>query len=144
MKKILKLTCLYMFFLILASLVFIANPTSFAEGRKLSSDDEKIIDHYNHLLSNTDKLITNYLIQIMESEGGYPTIAEAVTALKIDNKTLEERLAYLKKIGILVSAKNSIKYSLIDNYKTWGGPLRYNSQIIDNSECGRNHKKKKS
>ena len=142
MNKILKLTCLYMFFLILASLVFTANQTAFAEDRKLSSDGgEKKIDYYNNLLSNTDKLITNYMIQIMESEGGYPTIAEAVKALKIDNKTLDERLAYLKKVGIFVSAKNSIKYRLVDNYNTWGGPLRYNSHIIDNSQCGRNHKK---
>lgn len=142
MNKILKLTCLYMFFLILASLVFTANQTAFAEDRKLSSDGgEEKIDYYNNLLSNTDKLITNYMIQIMESEGGYPTIAEAVKALKIDNKALDERLAYLKKVGIFVSAKNSIKYRLVDNYKTWGGPLRYNSHIIDNSFCGINHKK---
>ena len=134
-----------MFFLILASLLFTANQTAFAEDRKLSSEGgEKKIDYYNNLLSNTDKLITNYIIQIIETEGGYPSIAEAVKALKIDNKTLDERLAYLKKVGIFVSAKNSIKYRLVDNYKTWGGPLRYNSHIIDNSQCGRNHKKKKS
>ena len=146
MDKNLKRACIFIFFplLLLASFVFTANQTALAEGRKLSSDGEKIIDYYNNLLSNTDKLITNYMIQIMEREGGYSTIAKAVKALKIDHKTLDERLAYLKKVGILVSAKNSLKYSLIFNYKTWGGPLRYNSHIIDNSLCGRNHKKKKS
>ena len=66
----------------------------------------------------------------IEREGGYPTIAETVKALEIDEKTLKERFAFMNKAGILVSAKNSIKYSLVFDYKTWGGPLRYNSHIV--------------
>lgn len=84
----------------------------------------------NYLLSHKEKLITKYLIHKTEREGGYPTLAEAVKELEIDEKALKERFAFMKKAGILVSANNSIKYSLIDNYKTWGGPLRYNSHIV--------------
>ncbi len=84
----------------------------------------------NYLLSHTEKIITKYLIHKTEREGGYPTIAETVKELEIDEKTLKERFAFMKKAGILVSANNSIKYSLIDKYKTWGGPLRYNSHIV--------------
>lgn len=84
----------------------------------------------NYLLSHTEKIITKYLIHKTEREGGYPTIAETVKELDIDEKTLMERLAFMKKAGILKSANNSIQYSLADNYKTWGGPLRYNSHIV--------------
>jgi len=84
----------------------------------------------NYILSHKEKIITKYLIHKIEREGTYPTIAETVKALEIDEKTLKEGFAFMKKAGILVSAKNSIKYSLAFDYKTWGGPLRYNSHII--------------
>jgi len=84
----------------------------------------------NYLLSHTEKIITKYLMHKIEREGGYPTIAETVKDLDIDEITLKERLAFMKRAGILVSANNRIKYSLANNYKTWGGPLRYNSHII--------------
>ena len=84
----------------------------------------------NYLLSNTEKLITKYMIHKIEREGGYPTLAKAVKELGIDKKTLKERMAFMKKAGILVSAENNLKYSLIFNYKTWGGPLRYNYHTV--------------
>ena len=84
----------------------------------------------NYLLSNTEKLITKYMIHKIEREGGYPSLAKAVKELGIDKKTLKERMAFMKKAGVLVSAENSIKYSLIFNYKTWGGPLRYNYHTV--------------
>ena len=197
MNKNLKQTCIFIFspLLVFASLLSTANQTAFAEGKKLSSDAEKVIDYLskdwrkqfgstdiataienlgmkqddelrlqigdhfrenldlvsnlrisglnNYLLSNTEKLIANYMIHKIENESGYPTLEEAVKVLEIDKKTLKVRMAFMKKAGILVSAKNGIKYSLIDNYKTWGGPLRYNSHIIDNGPCVRGIDKQK-
>ena len=184
MNKNLKQTCIFIFspLLVFASLLSTANQTAFAEGKKLSSDAEKVIDYLskdwrkqfgstdiataienlgmkqddelrlqigdhfrenldlvsnlrisglnNYLLSNTEKLIANYMIHKIENESGYPTLEEAVKVLEIDKKTLKERMAFMKKAGILVSAENSLKYSLIFNYKTWGGPLRYNYHTV--------------
>ena len=184
MNKILKRTCIFIFspLLVFVSLVSTENQAVFAEGRKLSSDAEKVVkylladwrkqfrstdiaaamsnlgmkqddeirlqigDHFresldlasnlrfwganNYILSNDEKRITKYLIHMIEREGGYPTLAKAVKALGIDKNTLKERMAFMKKAGILVSAKNSIKYSLVFDYKTWGGPLRYNYHTV--------------
>ena len=101
----------------------------FRENKRLASN-LRFWGPNNYILSHTEKLITKYLIHKIEREGGYPTIAETVKALEIDEKTLKERFAFMKKAGILLSAKNSIKYSLVFDYKTWGGPLRYNSHIV--------------
>ncbi len=101
----------------------------FRENKRLASN-LRFWGPNNYILSHTEKLITKYLMHKIEREGGYPTIAETVKALGIDKKTLTERFAFMKKAGILVSAKNSIKYSLVFDYKTWGGPLRYNSHIV--------------
>lgn len=99
-------------------------------GNKRLASNLRFWGPNNYILSHTEKLITKYLIHKIEREGRYPTIAETVKSLEIDEKTLKERFAFMKKAGILVSAKNGIKYSLVFDYKTWGGPLRYNSHII--------------
>ena len=46
MNKNLKQTCIFIFspLLVFASLLSTANQTAFAEGKKLSSDAEKVID----------------------------------------------------------------------------------------------------
>ncbi len=84
----------------------------------------------NYLLNNTEKRITKYLIHKLEREGGYPTYGEAVKELEIEEGIIKERLAFMKEAGLLVSANNDIKYALTDNFKTWGGPLRYNYHTV--------------
>lgn len=184
MNKILKRTCIFIFFplLVFASLVSTANQTAFAEGRKLSSDAKKVVDYLladwskkfrstdiataitnldmkqddklrlsiaehlrmnkglaknlrwwgpnNYILSNDEKRITKYLIHMIERNGGYPALAEAAIALNLSPKYLNRRLQFMEAAGIVKKSGNKLKYSLVDNYKTWGGPLRYNYHII--------------
>ena len=184
MNKILKRTCIFIFFplLVFASLVSTANQTAFAEGRKLSSDAKKVVDYLladwskkfrstdiataitnldmkqddklrlsiaehlrmnkglaknlrwwgpnNYILSNDEKRITKYLIHMIERNGGYPALAEAAIALNLSPKYLNRRLQFMEAAGIVKKSGNKLKYSLVDNYKTWGGPLLYNYHII--------------
>ena len=84
----------------------------------------------NYILSNDEKRITKYLIHMIERNGGYPTLAEAAIALNLSPKYLNRRLQFMEAAGIVKKSGNKLKYSLVDNYKTWGGPLRYNYHII--------------
>jgi len=84
----------------------------------------------NYILSNDEKRVTKYLIHMIERNGGYPALAEAAISLDLSPKYLNRRLQFMEAVGIVKKSENKLKYSLVDNYKTWGGPLRYNFHII--------------
>lgn len=84
----------------------------------------------NYILSNVEKRITKYLIHMIEREGGYPALAKAAIVLNLSPKYLNRRLQFMEAAGIVKKSGNKLKYSLVDNYKTWGGPLRYNYHTV--------------
>ena len=84
----------------------------------------------NYILSNDEKRITKYLIHMIEREGGYPALAEAAISLDLSQKFLNRRLQFMEAVGIVKKSGNKLKYSLVDNYNTWGGPLRYNYHTV--------------
>ena len=84
----------------------------------------------NYLLSNDEKLIVKYVIHMVERKGGYPSREEISKALNFENDYLEKRIEFIKKAGLFTESDNSLKFELVDNYNTWGGPLRYNYHIV--------------
>ena len=84
----------------------------------------------NYILNNDEKRITKYLIHMIEREGRYPSLDESAKTLDLSQKQLSRRFEFMETVGILKKSKNILKYSLIDNYNTWGGPLRYNYHTL--------------
>ena len=84
----------------------------------------------NYILSNDEKRITKYLIHMIEREGKYPSLSESSKTLDLSQKYLSNRLKFMEAVGIVNRSNNKLKYSLVENYNTWGGPLRYNYHTL--------------
>jgi len=84
----------------------------------------------NYILSNDEKRITKYLIYMFEKNGKYPSIQESSKSLDLSRDYIADRLKFMTAVGIVKKSKSNLKYSLVDNYNTWGGPLRYNFHTV--------------
>jgi len=84
----------------------------------------------NYILSNDEKRITKYLIHMFEKNGKYPSITESSKTLDLSLDYIADRLKFMNAVGIVKKSKTNLKYSLVDNYATWGGPLRYNYHTL--------------
>jgi len=99
----------------------------FRENNELANN----IKYYgpnNYLLSNTEKLLAKYLINSYENEKRMPELEELSTALSLSKNAVESRLEFLTNAGLLDQSDDGIR--LTDDYKTFGGPLRYNFHRI--------------
>ncbi len=84
----------------------------------------------NYLLSNDEKLIVKYVIHMVERKGGYPSRSDISKALNFENEYLGKRIEFIRKAGLFIPSDNALKFKLVDNYNTWGGPLRYNYHLV--------------
>lgn len=84
----------------------------------------------NYILNNDEKRIAKYIIFLFKEENRYPTLSEASNTLDLEEEYIEQRLAFLNKAGLMQPSDNEIRYSLVDNYNTWGGPLKYNYHTV--------------
>ncbi len=85
----------------------------------------------NYILSDQEKRIVKYLIFTNETTGQIPVSQDMSKDLVITENELYNRLSFLARTGILIKdSDQSLGYSLINNYGTWGGPLRYNFHTV--------------
>ncbi|MCH7783645.1 hypothetical protein IID62_11330 [candidate division KSB1 bacterium] len=82
----------------------------------------------NYLLSNTEKLLARYLINSYENEKITPELDELSSALSVSKNEVESRLEFLAKAGLLDQTDDG--FMLAEEYKKFGGPLRYNFHSI--------------
>ncbi len=85
----------------------------------------------NYVLSNQERRIAKYLINAYDIDDRIPDLGELSRALRISEGELRERLAFLRRVGLLVdSATEPLGYALTEKYARWGGPLRHNFHTI--------------
>jgi len=84
----------------------------------------------NYILSKDEKRIAKYIIHIIEKNREYPSLRESAKALELSQEYIGSRLKFMEAVGLLKKSESNLKYSLVDNYNTWGGPLRYNYHTV--------------
>jgi hypothetical protein len=85
----------------------------------------------NYILSNDEKLIAKYLLNIYRDEERLPGAPELAKAVALSEAEVESKLAFLARAGLLEkSAGSELGFSLTDGYRSWGGPLRYNFHTV--------------
>ena len=67
---------------------------------------------------------------MIERNGKYPSLPESSKVLDLSRDYIADRLKFMDAVGILKKSNNILKYKLVDNYATWGGPLRYNYHTL--------------
>jgi len=86
----------------------------------------------NYILSNLEKRIAKYLIGTFNEEQRLPSLKELSQAIGVNEKELEDRLAFMARAGLLEESDDTkLSYILTKRYKRWGGPLRYNFHTVD-------------
>jgi len=102
----------------------------FRENKELA----KNIKYYgpnNYLLTNTEKLLAKYVINTYDLRKTLPDLTEIAGAINLMENEVRSRLDFLNKAGLLKkSNENNSDYKLADDYKFFGGPLRYNFHTI--------------
>lgn len=85
----------------------------------------------NYVLSNQERRIAKYLINAYDIDDRIPDLGELGRELRISEDELRERLAFMRRVGLLVdSTTESLAYALTEKYARWGGPLRHNFHTI--------------
>ena len=85
----------------------------------------------NYIFSNDEKRLAKFLIQAREHEERAPALAETARALEMRPETLSGRLAFMAQAGFLQrDPGQELGFSLADEYKSWGGPLRHNFHSV--------------
>ncbi len=84
----------------------------------------------NYIFTNEEKRIAKFLIGAHE-QGGTPQLAEAAGILDVSLEHLRSRLRFMAQAGFLESdPSQDLRFSLIEEYEVWGGPLRHNFHTV--------------
>ena len=85
----------------------------------------------NYILSNDEKVIAKFLISAYEENDQLPTLEEIAEAVGIAREELAARLEFMADAGFLTRPEDGgAGFSLVEGYKAWGGPLRYNFHTV--------------
>ncbi len=85
----------------------------------------------NYIFTNDEKRIAKFLIQARENEERTPVLGETAGALEVAPEALRDRLAFMVQAGFLQrDPGQELGFSLADEYKSWGGPLRHNFHTV--------------
>ncbi len=85
----------------------------------------------NYIFTNAEKRLAKFLIQAREREERTPALGETTRALEMRQETLRGRLAFMAQAGFLQrDPSHELGFSLADEYKSWGGPLRHNFHTV--------------
>jgi len=85
----------------------------------------------NYVFSNEERRIAKYLINAYDIGDRIPDLTELSGRLSISEAELRGRLAFMRRVGLLVESENEpLGYALTEKYARWGGPLRHNFHTI--------------
>ena len=85
----------------------------------------------NYVFSNEERRIAKYLINAYDIDDRIPDLAELSGRLAISEDELRGRLAFMRRVGLLVESESEpLGYALTEKYMRWGGPLRHNFHTI--------------
>ena len=85
----------------------------------------------NFILSNDEKRLAKYLISVYEQSKAMPSLAAIAEAVELPADEVKARLEFMAKAGLLERSESQAPgYALVEDYATWGGPLRYNFHSV--------------